>query len=71
LAGQDGVSGIVGYSGLIWGGRERKGPDTFWTDGAPGKEVGVVKGMGTHGEEALLPGMEMEAADVAAGATGV
>ena len=71
LAGQNGVSDIVRDAGLVRRGGEREGPDTFWTDWATGEEVRVVKGMGSHGEEAVLPGMEMEAADVAAGADGV
>ena len=70
LAGQDGVSGIMGNAGLTWRGREGQAPNTFWTDGASGKETGVVQGVSSHGQEALLPRMEMEAADMAAGAAG-
>ena len=66
LAGQDGVSDIVGGAGLVWGRGKREGPDTFWTDGAPSEEVRVVQGVDSHGEHAVLPGMEMGAADVAA-----
>ena len=71
MAGQNGVSDIVRDAGLVRRGGEREGPDTLWADCATGEEVRVVEGMGTHGKQAVLPGMEMEAADVAAGAEGV
>ena len=68
MACQDQVSGFgrsVGFRGSGWKG---KGPDTLRADASSSEEARGVEGMGTHGEKAVFPGMEVEAADMTAGA---